>query len=512
MKKILFAWIGEKDLKAARDTSGKSDGPIAQAIRAREVDEAVLLLSYRHEEPECYKKWLTQHISVKSSVRINKIDIKNPTDFRSIYECCVRKVQENLGKEHNSTRIIFNISSGTPAMRVIWILLAKTKFRGEHVELIQSSEKFGVETVDVPFEIAAEYQPAMLKKTDEEIIRLSQGLPPESPNFRNIIRCSPVMENVILMARRLASRNLPVLIEGESGTGKELIARAIHKESSRSGKKFVAINCGAIPEGTVDSELFGHEKGAFTGAGKRHSGKISYSSGGTLFLDEIGELPLNIQVRLLRVLQEKELTRVGGNEEEKVDLRVMAATNRTLRKEVSEGRFREDLFYRLAAGYIYLPPLREREGDVGLLTDHFLEKINQEEATGNENYEYKKLSVRARNFILNQSWPGNIRELEFTLQRAALLYSNGSVVSLSDVTQAYLPLYTKGRSDVLERTLGEGFSLEGVIAEVEQHYIKQALEQTNGKKTEASRLLGLKSYQTLTNWMKKHGIGEELAY
>jgi transcriptional regulator with PAS, ATPase and Fis domain len=452
MKKILFAWIGKRDLDAAKAKDEKALGPVAHALRDMEIDEAVLLLSYR-EDPEYYKNWLTHQICVKSAIRINPIDdIRDPTDFRSIYECTVKTIQEALGENHNNFKIIFNISSGTPAMRVIWILLAKTRFRGEHVELIQSSEKFGVETVDVPFEIAAEYQPAMLKKTDEEIIRLSQGLPPESPNFENIICCSPVMKNVILMAHRLACRNLPVLIEGESGTGKELIARAIHKASPRSRNNFVAINCGAIPEGTADSELFGHEKGAFTGAAKKYSGKILHSSGGTLFLDEIGELPLDIQVRLLRVLQEKVVTPVGGNREEPADLRVIAATNRTLQKEVSEGRFREDLFYRLAAGYIYLPPLREREGDIGLLINHFLEKINQEEAEQDETYEYKKLSVSARNFMLNQSWPGNIRELEFTLQRAALLYSSGSVISLSDVRQACLPLYTKGNPDILEKT------------------------------------------------------------
>ena len=198
-------------------------------------------------------------------------------------------------------------------------------------------------------------------------------MPDEAPEFNDIIHRSEVMQRVILKARRIAPRSIPVLIEGESGTGKELFARAIHDASPRKEKPFVAINCGAIPAELVESELFGHEKGAFTGANTARAGHFEAAHQGTIFLDEIGELPKGMQVKLLRTVQEGEVKRIGATQARKVDIRIIAATNRNLIDEVAAGNFREDLFYRLAVAVIKLPPLRERAGDVSLLIDHFLD-------------------------------------------------------------------------------------------------------------------------------------------
>ena len=263
-------------------------------------------------------------------------------------------------------------------MAAVWIILAKTRFPAE---LIESSKEHGVRTASVPFDIAADFLPDLLARPDRELERLAAGLPPEAPEFSAIVHRSPVMQRVIARARRVAPRSIPVLIEGESGTGKELLARAIHQASPRRDRPFVTVNCGAIAPDLVESELFGHEKGAFTGAGAQRRGYFEAAHTGTLFLDEIGELPKPAQVKLLRALQEGEVTRVGATAPTRVDVRILAATNRTLAAEVAAGRFREDLFYRLAVAVIDLPPLREREGDAGLLLDRLLDQVNRESGT-----------------------------------------------------------------------------------------------------------------------------------
>jgi transcriptional regulator with GAF, ATPase, and Fis domain len=229
-------------------------------------------------------------------------------------------------------------------MAAVWIILAKTRFPAE---LIQSSAKYGVQTASVPFDIAADFIPDLLRNSDAKLKQLSAAEPPETPEFADIIHRSQAMRRIIARARYVASRSVPVLLEGASGTGKELFARAIHKASVRREKAFVPVNCGAIPPDLVESELFGHEKGAFTGATDARPGYFENADNGTLFLDEIGELPLAAQVKLLRALQEGEVRRLGGKHAKKVDVRIIAATNRDLLEEISSGRFRADLFYRL---------------------------------------------------------------------------------------------------------------------------------------------------------------------
>lgn len=397
----------------------------------------------------------------------------------------------------------FHLSPGTPAMAAVWILIAKTRFPAK---LIESSKEHGVRVASLPFDISADFIPDLLRKPDQTLERLAAGLPAEAPEFDDIIHRSQVMQRVILKTRRIAPRSIPVLIEGESGTGKELFAHAIHAASPRRDKPFVAINCGAIPAELVEAELFGHEKGAFTGAAAARVGYFEAAHTGTIFLDEIGELPKEMQVKLLRTLQEGEVRRIGAATPRKVDVRIIAATNRNLIEEVSAGSFRENLFYRLAVAVIKLPPLREREGDVSLLIDQFLDRINRE-SSSEPGYKQKKISASARNLLLRHSWPGNVRELQNTLTRAAV-WSLDEELGEEDIREALLPVppSNKGKNDILNQPLTHDIDLPSIIHTVAVHYLERALEKNNGNKTKTAKTLGLPSYQTLTNWLKKYGL------
>lgn len=312
------------------------------------------------------------------------------------------------------------------------------------------------------------------------------------------------MNRTVAMAHRLALRDVPVFIQGESGTGKELFARAIHQASTRSGQPLIAINCGAIPQELVDAELFGHEKGAFTGAATARAGYFESADGGTLFLDEIGELPLASQVRLLRVLQEREVTRVGAAKPKPINVRIIAATNRVLPAEIQVCRFREDFFHRLAVGVLLLPPLREREGDLGLWIDSMLAAINAE-ASSQPGYKHKELDASARNILIGHPWPGNVRELHNTLLRASI-WASGDKITEDVAASLVMTVLPKGDS-VLGRPLEQGISLPDLMADVARHYLDRAMAQAHGNKSEASRPLGLGSYQTLSNWLQKYGTG-----
>ncbi|MEL6361691.1 MAG: sigma-54 dependent transcriptional regulator [Pseudomonadota bacterium] len=234
--------------------------------------------------------------------------------------------------------------------------------------------------------------------------------------FKDLIGSSSALGNVVRLGERAATSNIPILITGESGVGKEMIARAIQGTSDRAGFAFVTVNCGAIPENLVESILFGHEKGSFTGAHQKHVGKFQEADGGTIFLDEVGELPQDMQVKLLRVLQESEVDPIGAKKPTKVDVRIISATNRDLAEEVKEGRFREDLYYRLNVFPVHVPPLRDRVDDIPALIDHFIQRYNAEEGRNVRGVQHEVLEV-----LMDQSWPGNIRQLENTIFRAVVL-------------------------------------------------------------------------------------------
>ena len=317
-------------------------------------------------------------------------------------------------------------------------------------------------------------------------IRIQANLSRENIRLRSLVSnsgklvgSSAAMEKVFRLIQKVAPRDTSVLITGENGTGKELIARQVHEQSEQKDKPFVAVNCGAIPPNLVESELFGYEKGAFTGAERTTPGKFELANEGTLFLDEIGEMPLEMQVKILRALQERQFFRVGGKAEIEVDIRVLSATNLDLKKAIEEGRFREDLYFRLAVVTIDAPPLRERENDIIEIAHHFL----QEEGDGIE------LSEPARQCLEQYSWPGNIRELKNALEQAAIL-GDGSQITPSDLP-AEIGKVGRGRMKFLLKTLGE----------VEKQYILRVLEETGGNKARAAKILGI-SRETLYQKLK----------
>lgn len=499
MKTVLFAWIGSADLKASQGVSDSGLGPIGQAATVNAYDSLVLLSDHSKRETDFYLRWIRSKTS--SNVDCVKAALSAPTHFGEIYEHVIQTLQDFVAKTKNEYKLVFHLSPGTPAMAAVWIIVAKTRFPAE---LIQSSREAGVQVASVPFDISADYLPDLLRKPDEELVRLSQGMPPDAPEFQDIIHRCALMKRLIAKARRVAPRNIPVLILGESGTGKELLARAIHQSSVAKSGAFVAVNCGAIPKDLLESELFGHEKGAFTGATTARKGYIESAAGGTLFLDEIGELPAYAQVKLLRVLQDNQIVPVGSSHPRTVHFRLIAATNRDLMTEVAEYRFREDLFHRIAVAVLHVPPLREREGDIGFLIDALLSRINHE-AKNQPGYEEKHLSASARNLLIQSPWPGNVREVNNTLQRAAV-WSSGATIEVQDVREALLPMPSRRTHDVLGRPLGNGLSLPDIMESVATHYLARAMEESAGNKTKAAELVGLPSYQTLTNWLHRYGI------
>jgi two-component system response regulator AtoC len=319
----------------------------------------------------------------------------------------------------------------------------------------------------------------------EENFSLRQKLE-DRYRFENIIAKSSKMQRVIEVIKVVAKSNATVLITGESGTGKELVARAIHSQSDRRNKTFVAVSCAALPESLLESELFGHEKGSFTGAYAQKKGKFEFANGGTLFLDEIGEMSANIQVHLLRVLEEKEFTRVGGNEPIKVDVRVISATNKDLRKAIEKQEFREDLYYRLNVVNIELPPLRERKEDIPLLAEHFLHKFAMENRKN-----ITEFSPGAMELLLAYDWPGNVRELENAIERAIILSKDGSITT-ANLPQENLPPMISGST---------GKNLKAV----EKNHILNVLRQTGENYSEAARILGV-SRMTLYNKVKEYGF------
>jgi len=315
-----------------------------------------------------------------------------------------------------------------------------------------------------------------------------------------IVGQDSAIHDVIRIVRKVAPSNSTVLIQGESGTGKEVIARAIHKLSPRGQRPFVAINCSAIPDNLIENELFGHERGAFTGATERKIGLIESADKSTLFLDEIADLGFGVQAKLLRVLQEREVRRVGGNESFRVDVRLIAATNRVLAEEVAEERFREDLYYRVNVVTITLPPLRDRRSDIPVLANHTLNRF-----ASLSNGRVREISREAMEVLLDYSWPGNVRQLESAIERAILLCEGETIVP-RDLPQEVLARKSFGRID---RTRGsDRFEIpaEGINFEhFERDLILQAMDKADWVIAKAAKMLGM-SYRTLQYRLDKFGI------
>jgi two-component system response regulator AtoC len=321
----------------------------------------------------------------------------------------------------------------------------------------------------------------------EENISLRQKVE-DRHNFEGIIAKSPKMMKIFELIKTVAPTNTTVLITGESGTGKEIVARAIHRQSQRHNHPFIATSCAALPETLLESELFGYEKGSFTGAVERRKGKFEAADKGTLFLDEIGEIDANTQVHLLRALEEKKITRIGSNEEIDVDVRIITATNRNLRILIQQEKFREDLYYRLNVVTIDLPPLRNRREDILPLAEHFLKKYSQQ-----NNSPVKSFSPEVVEFMLNYDWPGNVRELENMIERGVVL-SKDKTITLAEFPQ-----------ELTNSIPSEGKTLEVM----ERNHIRKVLEDTGGNIVRTAKTLGIHR-MTLYNKMKKYNISVDI--
>ncbi len=336
-------------------------------------------------------------------------------------------------------------------------------------------------------------------------------------NLCGIVGKSPALNDVYRILGKVAPTDSTVLVTGESGTGKELLVRALHVNSRRQGKPFVPVNCGAIPRELLESELFGHEKGAFTSAIRSRPGRFELADGGTIFLDEIGEMDLSLQVKILRVLQEKEFERVGGSKTFKVDVRIVAATNRDLEREVKAGRFREDLFYRLNVIPLHLPPLRERGEDILLLAEHFLGRFCRQK-------QRKKLAIPAasRDLFLRYPWPGNVRELENFMERLSILCEHDEIRpedlprKILDVTgfpAADAPPAPEAASagfvwPRIAHLRENGFGLKDFLDQMEERLLLEALEEAGGVKNQAAEILGIKR-TTLIEKLKKRNLASD---
>lgn len=356
------------------------------------------------------------------------------------------------------------------------------------------TKPFDLETVAVVVRKAAEFlrlrqENHLLRKAVRDQYRLEQ-----------LVGVSEPMQQVMEFVQKVADSDSTVMIQGESGTGKELVARMLHFNSFRKDRPLVPVNCGAIPENLLESELFGHEKGAFTGATHSRMGRFELANGGTIFLDEIGEMSLPLQVKLLRVLQEREFERVGGNRTIHVDVRIIAATNQDLEAQVEEKRFRKDLFYRLNVIPIVIPPLRERRSDIPLLIDHFLTRFNQSKHT-----EIAGLAPDVLHMLTEYDWPGNIRELENMIERLVVLKKRG-VLSVDDLPEKICrkPLGLDLKEQFI-RFSEDGINLSREVEQYEKHLIMEALRKANGVTSRAAQLLHL-NRTTLVEKLKRKGV------
>ncbi len=322
----------------------------------------------------------------------------------------------------------------------------------------------------------------------------------ETYNFKNFLGKSKVMQEIFRKVKKIGqSKASTILIQGESGTGKELVARAIHESSNGANRPFLEINCAALPETLLESELFGHEKGAFTDAKYRKKGLFELAEGGTIFLDEIGEMGITLQSRLLRVIENKTFRRVGGVKDLKVNTRIISATNRDLKQAIKEGKFRSDLYYRLQVIPIYLPPLRERKEDIPLLANHFISMFNKE-----FNKSVKKISPKVERLLINYSWPGNVRELKNVIERAMLLEAE------YEILPEHLPPEITGEAS--EDFIGHDSSTDTIdslypitLKDMERILIEKTLERTSGNKSQAAKILGI-SRQTLREKVKQYKL------
>jgi DNA-binding NtrC family response regulator len=517
-RRILLSWIGHADLLSmgedlgeagqellaaakVRGKYGERPGPLKTAVSQGAFDEVHLLSNYPAVVHKPFATWLG------GKPVIHHVELADPTDYPQVFRVVDGVLAELAGKaQKKPAELCILLTPGTPAMAAVWVLLGKSRYPATFYQTFKNE----LRPTTVPYDLVDDFVPELLRNPDLNLQHLAGKKPSEVHGFEGIIGESQAIRLAVGRAQRAALRDVPVLLLGESGTGKEMFARAMHAASHRKNKRFEAMNCAAIPRDLLESELFGHVKGAFTGADRNRDGAFTRADGGTLFLDEVGECDPLMQTKLLRVLQPPPGTGpchrvycpVGGSEAVVSDVRIVAATNRGLVQEMKDNRFREDLYYRLAVITLRLPPLRERPRDIPLLVESFLRQINEDFGRqGEPGYKHKRISATGMEFVKRYGWPGNVRQLYNTLLQAAVM-ADGDTLNRQELVAA---IGGVGDPDlnVLEQPLGDGFDLEEHLKSIQRHYLRRAMEEAGGVKTRAADLLGLASYQALDAKLKR---------
>jgi len=493
----LYTWLGYRDIENMKQDQNAAISSLAIFNKAP-FDRIVIFANTWEESWDKYEAWLKKRLSTiqrpSENIKIYRADVTTAIDYPSI----IKHTQTWLSKlSEESEHLYINLTSGSPAMTAASILVGKGK---SNTIFIQSSRDDNVLDVDIPVDFGKAY----VKSAAKNIASKAVAKPQANKIFGNIVANSSAMKSTINKAKRLSASELPTLILGETGTGKEVLANAIHAASLRSEKPLKIVNCGALPETLVDSILFGHIKGAFTGAEKDHKGLFEQADGGTLFLDEVGELTPETQVKLLRALQQGEITKVGSDQTINVDVRIIAATHRDLMQLVETNKFREDLFFRLAVGIVEIPALRDRAEDISALVYELTDEINSA-ASKHPDYKSKKTSESAIKFISTQAWPGNIRELWNTLNRA-FLWSEKEKITEKDIQDALIIRRNTQEIVNVSLTLGQQVNISDILDIHRKKYVEAALKATGNNKTKAAQMLNIKSHQVLTNWIKELGL------
>lgn len=472
---------------------------VSLAIKSEVPFDKIVILSNKDEAKwDSFERFLKKRMAMISrpsnDIKIHMAQIQSPIDYQSISVETERWITK-LSEEADTLSI--NLTSGTPAMTTLSVLLGKGK---SNTRFLQSSPKNAIEEIEIPIDFGQEY----VKSASKNIANSATSIPKLQQAFSELTAQSKTMKEVVSKAKRIAASEVPALILGETGTGKELMANAIHKGSLRGNKPIRIVNCGALAENIVDSTLFGHKKGAFTGADKDYAGLFEQTDGGTLFLDEVGELKPDIQVKLLRSLQQGEITRLGDTKTINVNVRVIAATHQDLTQLVEQGTFREDLFYRLAVGIIKMPPLRERVEDIPFIVEQLTNQIN-ESGLRHPDYKSKNISESGIKFILSQSWQGNIRELWSTLNRA-FLWTDSKDIGEKELSDATIIRKVNSQNSDVILSFSDKVDIVQLTENYQKKYLMAALKASGNVKKHATKMLGLKDHQTLTNWMKRLGI------
>ncbi len=458
-------------------------GPILSLVTARSFDRVILFSTPKTQKNTAATTEALQSSCPEIDVEVRDFPLEDPTDYVAILKGLRSHINE-ICESTPKANYYVSVSSGTPQMHACWILLAACGEIPAHILNVRP-ERFVSKDRPLVFEVdlTSSDFPSVRSKVCE--IKATYAIPPDFGMVvkeLGIVGDHPAMSRALEIGAGLAVSSAPILILGETGTGKELFARFVHRLSERPADHFVPLNCAAIPKDLVESVLFGHKKGAFTGAVSDQTGKFDRADGGSLFLDEVGELPVSTQAKLLRVLEDGLIEPLGDEKAHKVTVRIIAATNQDLGKAIKRGRFREDLYYRLNLGEIRLPPLRERKSDIPKIALHILDRVN---ATLRKP---RRLSPSALTRLQNHSWPGNVRDLENVIERSARL-ARQEVLEADDLMISEPVTYADPLAVLPEP--GEGFSIEDFITSARKQLILRAIEIAKGNQSEAARLLGI---------------------